>query len=179
MKPQKKKDKMPQTKKKSIEGLLAKIEKIEKKLDLLNVLGRTMPVVIISVCALVGSLIYISSVATWPTVDFSLPQTGEDITITNEFFMIYPENYSSIALPDEIIGLSTKGFYTNGEIVVFLAQKSGGEILEIGEGYRGLEKGEYKTSWAKVPQGRYSVWAEVVNTDGTRTRSASVTIDIQ
>lgn len=164
---------------KSIGGLLAKINRLEKKLDLLNTLGKTMPVVIISAGSILGSLVYLSSVATFPENTSQLPQTGEETQITEDFIILYPEYYSEITLPDEVIGLSINGFYTTGEKVTFYAQKSGEENIEIGSGEKDLEDGEYKTIWENAASGTYTLWAEIETLNGTKTCSTSISVNVK
>lgn len=161
----------------SIGGLLAKIDKIEKKLNLLSTMGKTMPVIVLSTGAILGSLIYLLSVATVPETS-QLPATGEEENITNNFVMLYPENYSATTLPDDVIGLSLEGFYDELTQVTFHAQKAGDEIIDIGVGEKGSETGEYKTTWQNAPRGKYYIWAKITHESGLEYKSASVVVDI-
>jgi len=158
--------------------LLAKIERLERKLDLLNTLSKTMPVIIISTGAILGSLIYLLSVATIPETSSQLPTTGEELTITNDFVILYPEYYSSISLPDEAIGLAINGFYADSTEVKFFAQKQGEDIIEIGKAQKGSDAGEYKATWESTDAGRYFLWAKISEEDGTEYKSTSIIVDI-
>ncbi|MDD3648161.1 MAG: hypothetical protein PHS44_06730 [Candidatus Dojkabacteria bacterium] len=163
--------------KKSISGLLERIARIEKKLDILNSLSKTMPVVVIGTAVLLGSLLYLSSVAFIPDSTFTLPQTGEETTITKDFILIYPEQYSTITLPDEVVGLSLNGFYPKDTEVTFVVKNSLEETFEIGLGEKGTEEGEYKTYWSKYAAGKYDVWVEITQPDGTKEKTETVTVD--
>lgn len=168
-----------QTKKASISGLLAKIEKLEKKLDLLNTLGKTMPVIILSSGAILGAIVYLSSVATIPDTTSTLPETGEEATLTEDFVILYPEYYTSVTLPDKVSGLSINGFYSDLTQVTFIAQKQGASAIEIGIGQKGSERGEYTTTWTSATEGRYFLWAEITHESGAEYKSDYIIIDIQ
>lgn len=168
----------PQKKEPSLGGLFAKIDRIERKLNLLTILGKTMPVIILSSGAILASLLYLMTNATIPLSTTELPQTGDEIAVTNDFIILYPENYSSTSLPDEVVGLSLKGFYDDLTKVGFFAQKSGEDIIEIGEGEKGSESGEYRTSWTGATTGRYYLWTKITRESGVEYKSASVIVDI-
>jgi hypothetical protein len=170
-------EKSKRKEKKSISGLLAKIERLEKKLDILNTMGKIVPVMILSIGAILGSVVFLSSVAQYPETTFNLPETGEEVT--EDFIMLYPEHYSSLTLPDEVIGLSLDDFYTNEEVVRFYAQKSGEEKIEIGTAEQGNETGEYKTNWESATTGSYTVWSEIESLDGSIVRSESVVVEVK
>ncbi|MBU0975552.1 MAG: hypothetical protein ABIE03_06705 [Patescibacteria group bacterium] len=164
-------------KEKSIGGLLERIARIEKKLDIINSLSKTMPIVVISTGMLLGSLLYLSSVAFIPNSSFELPQTGDEKTITEDFVLIYPEQYSTITLPDEVVGLSLESFYSKDTKVAFYVKNSSGETFEIGLGEKGTEDGEYKTYWSKYAAGRYEMWVEITHPDGTVEKTETTIVD--
>ncbi|MFC1780510.1 hypothetical protein ACFLY9_02350 [Patescibacteria group bacterium] len=163
--------------KKSISGLLAKIERLEKKLDILNTMGKTVPVMILSIGAILGSVVFLSSVAQYPETTFNLPETGEEVT--EDFIMLYPEHYSSLTLPDEVIGLSLNGFYTNNEVIKFFAQKTGEEKVEISIASKESESGEYKADWESATAGSYTIWAEIESLEGSVVQSESIVVEIK
>ncbi len=164
--------------KKSIGGLLEKIERIEKKLDLMNIMGKTMPVVIICAGSILGSLVYLSSVSYYPEGNIELPQTGEGTT-TENFTILYPEYYSEITLPDDIYGLSTEGFLPNTEKVIFYAQKLSSDPFEIGIGEKTTETGQYMVSWQNSEPGTYYLWAEIESIDGSKKITSPITVYIK
>jgi hypothetical protein len=172
------KNKKDREEKNSIGGLLAKIDKIDRKLNLFSTLGKTMPAIVLSSGAILGALVYLISIATVPDTTTELPATGGEIEVTNDFVILYPENYSSTSLPDEVKGLSLNGFYDDLTRVTFLAQKYGGDEIEIGEGTKGSEAGEYTTTWASADAGKYYVWAKITKESGLEYKSASVIVNI-
>ena len=159
------------------ENLLSKIERLDKKLDLFNILGRAMPAVILSSGSILGTIVFLLSVATVPEVT-SLPETGEETSITEDFVILYPENYTYTTLPDDVVGLSTEGFYDDLTRVVFFAQKEDGKIVEIGEGQKGSENGEYRTVWSDTTAGKYYLWAKIIYESGVEYKSTSVIVQI-
>lgn len=164
---------------KSIGGLLERIARIEKKLDIINGMSKTMPVVVMGTAVLLGSLLYLNSVATIPEDEFSLPQTGSEETITEDFVIIYPEPYSSFSLPDEVIGLSTTGFYPKDTSVTFYVKNSSGEIFDIGSATKGDEEGEYRTTWPKYESGRYEMWVEIMDKNDSIQKTETIIVEVK
>ena len=80
-------------------GLIAKIEEIDKKLELFKTMNRTMPVMILVTLGILTATVYLSAVATVPTTDSEtvaeLPETGEsdddnDFLLTQNLKIISP-----------------------------------------------------------------------------------------
>jgi hypothetical protein len=174
--------KLPTTKKTkeaSIGKLIAKLEKIEQKLNVFTTLKKTMPVLLLSSAMMVGVLVYLSSVAQQVNVTSELPQTGSEEYVTKDFIVLYPETYSSISLPDDLIGLALKkGSYTDVK-VSFFAQRQSDQIIELGEGQKTNKSGEYKTRWISAPPGRYTLWAIVTKPDNIQVKTRSIIVDVQ
>ncbi len=162
----------------SIQGLLAQIDRIEKKLNLLSTLGKAMPSLIISTIAILLSVTFLSFTANIQESinQEELPQTGEEIT-TN-FVILYPEDRSSISLPDQVIGLSLDGFLSEDRKVIFYAKSETGVISKIGQAERGIEQGKYQTYWDYTLPGKYLIWAEI-SKDGIIQKSQKIEVNIK
>lgn len=147
----------------SVSGLLAKIERIEEKLNLLSVMGKSMPVIILTTIAILGSVTYLLTVSEVPQTDQlqgELPQTGS-YEKTEDFVLLYPEQGAEITLPDKVKGLSLDGFYADNTVVTFFAQKKSGSTFTLGTAQKGYEPGEYKINWQAAPEGEYFLWATI------------------
>lgn len=150
---------------------------MEKKLDLFNVLDKSMPAVLLSSIAILGSIIYLSSVATIPDTTIELPKTGEEIPITEDFVFIYPELYSTISPPDQVSGL-----YVGSETIIqveIFTQKSGESPVSLGLAKTGTEKGEYIATWESAETGTYYLWAEVTYEDLSLASASPIVILVE
>ena len=73
-----------------------KVDKFEKKHNLLFLLHKTLPVMIVCSCILLGSVMFISF-SSKNTAVFELPYTGSE---TEKYFSWgKPEHYTMISLP--------------------------------------------------------------------------------
>jgi len=154
------------------------LEKIDEKLDLYNILGKTMPVIILFAGSILWSLFYLGMNATVPEATTELPVTGEELEETDEFSIIYPENNSSISIPDKIIGTFSNESTTSYTSIKYYSESSQGEIEELGEAvWTGDEY--YEISWTTAVTGRYNLWAEIVKEDTLKVKSASIIVDVE
>lgn len=161
-------------------GLFATLERIDKKLDLLNVMSKTMPAFLVAVGGIVGTLGYLSLGAeNLSNAPVELPVTGEEVQITNAFIILFPEYQSSITLPDTVSGLSIDGFYTKEDAVEFFIQKNDGIVKSLGIGSKGTEDGEYLAKWEEATPGQYFVWAEITGSDNITLSSAKIAVTIK
>jgi hypothetical protein len=159
--------------------LFKKIEKLDDKLSLGKTLGRTMPAVLLTATAITGSLMYLVSVAEIPESSWSLPLTGDETTISDNFVLLYPEHLSTIYLPDEISLLSINGFLPEGSTVTFYAQSSENLVLELGKAKLGSEDGEYTFTWSEATENTYLLWAEVTDVSGTTVQTSPITVTVK
>lgn len=162
-------------------GLFEQLERIDKKLDLFNILGKSMPAVLIATTAILGSVAYVSSVANIPTTPVELPQTGEEVedtAVTESFIILRPEYRSTMSLPATVSGIHVDGFYPDDYTIEFFVQKEQGLVRSIGTGEKADEIGVYETIWEEATRGKYYVWAEISQTDGTVHSSAKIVVNV-
>jgi len=153
------------------------IEKIDKKLDLFNILGKTMPVIILTSGSILWSLFYMSLHATVPETT-ELPITGEEIQETEESAIIYPENNSDITLPDKIIGKFTEDSTLSYSKIKYYYENSDGEVEEIGEATSN-ENSQFEADWTSATSGSYNLWAEIEKEDSDKVKTASIIVNVK
>ena len=171
---------LPKTEKRPasrINTFIKEIYRLEKRLDLLNIIGKVMPIIFIACGSLIWSFSYLNLHANIPESTIELPVTGEEIPETENFVIIYPENGSSISLPDIIIGKAVEGYLEGDEKIIFYIQKDNEEPVSLaitenkGNSY-------YEASWPESETGEYSIWARIEFSDGLIEKSTVVIIDI-
>jgi hypothetical protein len=160
-----------------INAFIKKIYRLEKRLDLLNIIGKVMPVIFIACGSLIWSFSYLSLHANIPESTIELPVTGEEIPETENFVILYPENGSSISLPDIIIGKAVEGYLKGDEKITFYIQKDNEEPVALGIAE---DKGDgyYEVSWTEGDIGNYSIYAQIETTDGYIENSAVVIMNV-
>jgi len=168
------KDKKPQT----VESLIDKLARIDKKLDLFFTLSKSMPAIFIASFGILFTTVYLSSVAKKSTNDFTLPETGEEIEYTENFKILLPEAGSKITLPYEILVVSMEGTLQNHKIEIFRKTENN-EAIKIGEPYVGTARGEYRLFWNENTSGTKTIFVKAIDLEtGKETQSPSYQITI-
>ncbi len=164
----------------SISSLLSRLEKIEKKLDLINTMGKSMPVFILSLIAVVGSIAYLSLNSFIPATDKveELPQTGEGVRRTSDFTISYPKNEATITLPYTIIAKTTSN-PQKIEKVKFWRQYNAKEKKLIEDAQYNPSTNEFTVTWSNTPSRKYKVWAEIKAQDGYTYFSFPITVYVK
>jgi len=160
-------------------SILQKIETLDNRLQISNILGKVMPVIVIGTVAVVTSVTYLVFAVTDPSSQtvLELPQTGDDVA--KDVAIIFPENFVTLELPSEVILFSENGHYSNDTVIIFYAQKDGGATITVGSAQQDARQGQYKTKWKNASSGTYTLWAEINKTDGTSLSTPSVVVDIK
>lgn len=171
--------KSKEEKKESIGGLLATLERIDKKLNLFNTMNKTMPAMLLATAAILTAVVYVNRVAYIPDTQITLPQTGEDSTVTQEFIILYPEYRSTITLPDTLVGLALNGFYTDNTAIEFFVQSEQGVTTSLGIASKGSVEGEYFVKWNGAESGSYTLWAELLKPGETSIQSPTVGFNVK
>jgi hypothetical protein len=168
-----------QPQKESIGGLLATLERIDKKLNLFSTMNKTMPAVLLASVAVLTAVFYVRSVAYIPDTTNLLPETGEEAETTQDFVILYPEYRSSMALPDTVVGLAKSGFYSESTTVEFFIEDSNGHVTSIGIAEKGTVGGEYFVLWDAAAEGSYKLWAEITPQGETTVQSPTVSFEVK
>lgn len=146
---------------KSIASLLAKIEEIEKKLDLISVIGKAMPIIIISTVFVIASFSYL-----WTHADRSLntnilPITGDKVS---KIDLLISGNLKNLQTPTTATIIDTNLLTNDRDVVIsgFLQDQSG-SITEIKDIIPTKHDGEFNLKIPKLQNGDYILWVEISN----------------